>query len=462
MRERSIPYYTLSESVDEFFGSAMGSNRKYYENYLVNAKWVWKKLFRDTLFDIKTKYLPIDKTTNPHSVVFPKNVQRIFGASLISPEGDVVQLHENERMNTSPLPTGRQCSCKECECTSEFCGVVEQFSIRTRDIVINGQTYTERIWNKKCANGDIIEIRQTPLQDFISQNNWRIIYKEHQRTICSLDVKPCGCLNANEFNSEWLKKLNLLFRDNPCGVDDEWAERLFHDFDSHRGEFNVNLKTGRVYLRHIQQEANFVMLSYQDNGECSYEEIMVPETAMDALHTGMIWRIAAMSGKPRLEVREAKRQYSSEVTELEQFLQPVSMKEFIDVQGHFHIWGTGHQRKVKHIVSKLPPMGVSRQEVCEMISTKFSQVIITASGSPCNQCPEIEGQFAYVHYQDVAATVWHIDATRNGKGGLSFWSNATIVDIDGNKIEADQVHYIDMNHIDITFSKAITGYVYLS
>jgi hypothetical protein len=163
------PVLTITEVVDEYLASAFINNQKYFKNYMIHAKWVWKDLFWNTLIATTHKYVEIDYTTSPASVKVPKGMARLFSVSLTDDCGQLVDLKENGRINTVARPiSGFGCGCEKCNCTEISCGGSSEFSVRINDVIIDGVAYTEKVWNKKLANGDIVEIKRTPVKDYTS------------------------------------------------------------------------------------------------------------------------------------------------------------------------------------------------------------------------------------------------------------------------------------------------------
>jgi hypothetical protein len=332
------PSLDITEVVDDYMASTFNNSQKYFKNYLIHAKWVWKQLFLNSLDSTKHKYVPIDKTTTPYSVIVPKDCLRLFSVQLTNGCDQLVDMSENRKMNVLPKPlAGAGCGCDTCNCDNSSCGSANEFTVRFVDHTIDGQVYTEKIWNKKSATGDIVEVRHIPVKDYTDATHYTVKIIESIKTLCSLDVKPCGCIVTSAANEEKLKRFNCfsIQKGGACSLD-ALEERICGN-----GEFKV--EQGRIFLKNHNKNATHVILSYQTNGECPYEEILIPEYAVDAMHFGMHFRVTALSNtNNRLATREAQRQFNMKVTELDEFLNPVDAREFMMFQGLIPKWGTDY------------------------------------------------------------------------------------------------------------------------
>lgn len=85
-----------------------------------------------------------------------------------------------------------------------------------------------------------------------------------------------------------------------------------------------------------------MILSYQTNGSCPEEEIMVPEYSVNSLMAGIDWRSTAFAPNKGPQITTQKRiAYDRQVEEMDEFLNPVRAEEFMNVQMIIPLWGEG-------------------------------------------------------------------------------------------------------------------------
>ncbi len=347
MNERQIPYLTLTETVNQYMLASFNDRRKYFINYLTHAKWIWKKLIWNTIWAINHRYLDVDTTTTPHSILLPKDMVRFINLSEVDDCNSLRSLSFRDEMNVIPAPTGGKC-CPACGGQNALGQCVSNISVIQNDVVIDNVSYKEKIWKKVCANGDLVEIREYPTKNYNSttdMDDFEITYQTYEKYLCKLDKKPCGCVSDTEEN----KKLVI----NYCGCFATSCQKNLCDplFTTPYAKFGViKIENGRVYIQ--GNKAERLILSYQTNGECGDDELMIPEWCVDTVIFGIDWRSKALApNTDRFEKRESERMWNKAVSDLQEFLNPIIVSEFMNLQMAFPQWGN-HSDYNNHILSK--------------------------------------------------------------------------------------------------------------
>lgn len=328
-----IPFVSLSDAVKEYCLASFNDRRKYYINFMVHAKHIYKELcLRHLDISIVNKYVKVDKTTNPWSIVVPPDMKKFLNLSNEGKDGGLVSFVFDDTINDVPVPTGIN-SCKSCNESDDYGQCVNNITAVTKDVVIDGDTYTETIWKKLCPNGDILEIRDIPTIDYNESDEQVVVTSRQERIIANLELKPCGCVKKTDRNKACIQTVCGVLINNQVTVSNPTLNRV----GTKAGR--IKISQGRIWI--AGRVPDYLILSYQTNGICGEDQIMVPEIALSALLFGMKWRsIALATSFPPLIIREAKIAYESELEKLDMDLNPIRVEEFMNVQGAFHKWGS--------------------------------------------------------------------------------------------------------------------------
>lgn len=350
--DRSVPYLSLTDTTNEYMLATLNDRRKYFINYLSHAKWIWKQLMWNTLWAIKHKYVEVDCTTSPHSILIPKDMVRFININVVDDCDKIRSLTFDENMNTLPVPKKKK-TCGVCGDDNELGQCVSDIALVQKDVIIDGETYVEKIWKKVTASGDLVEVREVPVKKYEvedvydDENNgdheYEIGYETITRVICKLEVKPCGCVKNTDDNKK-------LINDH-CGCQLNSCSQKYCDpkFAQKYAKFGaIKIEDGRIYI--TGNKSSQVILSYQTNGECNESELMIPEYAVNAVIFGIDYRAKALApGYDRFEKKEAERAWNRAKQDLEEFLNPIIMTEFMDVQMAIPLWGyNGCQNQKRH------------------------------------------------------------------------------------------------------------------
>lgn len=338
---RQIPFYTLPEVVNEYMLASGSDRRKYYLPFLNHAKWIWKQMMWRTLMVVKHKYIKVDTSTSPYSISIPKDSVRFINVSVEDDCNNMRSLSYNDNMNVF---TDAKCdACPACGEKDLISECVNNISLVEKDVVIDGEGYKEKIWKKLCENGDLVEIRIVPVKDYSEEEpgEYEITYQTITTRICSLEKKKCGCVVDSKSNRDLvITHCGTLL--NSCQK--KLCSPTFVKQNAKFGQMRI--QNGRVYLR--GNIPPYVMLSYQTNGECSESDMMVPEIAVPALMLGMKYRadaFAPTSVVSRFDKQSSKYAFQAELDELDAFLNPIIMTEFINLQMTLPKWGSNADQR---------------------------------------------------------------------------------------------------------------------
>lgn len=323
----AAPFYTLSQVVSEYCIMSFNDRKKYYGNYLVHAKWVWKELFRDTLFSILNRYVKVDKSVRPYRIFYPTDAMRVYNVSVTDERGRLRSLLTDAAMDTLPMPAT---ATSGCGCTDTLNACFSNLSVTTDTIYINGDPYTIKIWKDLCPNGDVIEITETWAYNTETDEVEAVTNKN---LITNLDVKSCGCVSNTPSN------VNKIVNDCGCPLVPVTSIPLVQIPYRQFGAMKIMKDERVVYLD--GDIPDWVQLSYQTNGDNGEDAILVPEYAVPTMFSGIGFRTKAMSKNlvsARL-MRDARYLYYYDKDELEMYLNPIRMEEFMNMQMIPAKWG---------------------------------------------------------------------------------------------------------------------------
>ncbi len=362
---------TLAEIVDEYCASAFNNERKYYENYMVHARAIWQEILKGTPFAIKHRLFKVDKTTRPHSVVLPKDIERFIGVSLKDHCGHYLNFVEDNSIAVVPVPDmcDSQCGCTSCGCSSNLCSRFGTVTVSQKTVVIDGVSYQETTHRLRDKSGAIQEVRRYPFLRYSSNKDYQLEWAVDEKVICQLDALPCGCIKDTISN-----RRSLLWAGFACdGINKYLIEQ--HNFCC-TGKPAYKLEGKRVYLKGYGG-ATHVILSWQTDGDCPGEEILVPRMAKEALTFGIVWRAGALSsGNQRLSNRENRREYMMQREALDEFLNPVKVEDFMAHQWLTFWGGVGRRGCLFNVSTAIEDL--STTELAAILDTRLADVCAKA------------------------------------------------------------------------------------
>lgn len=299
----------------------------------------------NTIWAIKHKYVEVDCTTSPSSILIPPDMVRFININVVDDCDKIRSLTFDENMNTLPVPAIKK-GCKICGEVDVLSQCISDISLIQKDVVIDEETYVEKLWKRVSSTGCLVEIREVPVKKFEtaeSESGYEIGYEKIEKHICQFDTKPCGCIKNTDENKELIKThCGCLFNGCSAKLCDTTFARKYAKFGA------IKIEDGRIWI--TGNEAKQVILSYQTNGECKDSELMIPEYAVNAVIFGIDYRSKALApGFDRYEKRESEKAWNRAKQELEEFLNPIIMTEFINVQMAIPLWGySGCQREMRN------------------------------------------------------------------------------------------------------------------
>lgn len=368
--QRNIDCYTLYDATVEMMALSQINIKKYVAPHLIAAKQSFRDIFWNTLYVTNNLWLTVQAGDPYPYVSLPRDAQRVLFAARVDHCGDIKPLFYNNVMNVIPRPSQKKCGCQSCECG----GLCEDLNstIFTSNVlfIINGVSYSEKIWIKYGKDGSVLEYKETPYKqyndtvgdggdfndDFNNDYsmggsglaNFNIAYRTSQRKLCALTTYPCGCpmdIPENE----------CLVRDNcACFMPYFGKRRREHCehflTDSNRSEYGevklsecgtkLYFRPGRHH-RHANRIPDHILVGYQTNGDPKLlnEQIKVPEFAKVCVWAGIDYYKKLFNSKYSLvERREAKYVFNDKQNDLIGFLNPLSFQDMSDVQDAPNRW----------------------------------------------------------------------------------------------------------------------------
>lgn len=366
------PVIPLSQVIDELHIAQGNVKHSHIASDFVHARWIWKKLFWNTLWQIQQKVIEVtdrhpedcgcnecrnqctmdwpllpksEPIPNPIQkeytgrVKLPSDMVRLISISVMDKCGNQQPLAYNPYINTVDMSCPPvKCSCVNCGGNDTLCAVLDQLQVTTEDITINGTVYTKRTWIRKDERGDLLQVSNIPV---LGTDGNTIVYIEQKEILCNLEVDENSCIKYTEPNRELL--LNF------CGCYIPWVQfgRCNKDcrtqltkYESRYGEYNWDAKAGNIlHLKHVKAER--VIVAYQTSGEDLNDEILIPEIALEAMIAGIYWRQRWVSpAYSQVEKQESRFEFNRCKTELFKFLNPVKITDLMDIAGMSPKWAT--------------------------------------------------------------------------------------------------------------------------
>ena len=353
--------HTIDTVVDEYLLQRGIDKKKYYAGYLNMAKYVWKKIFSTSIFAVQSEWVALENDEPYNSIKLPKDLVRLFSVSVDDRCGNIVPLYYNQKVNIIAKPKVSSCGCGVCNCSSDgLCNDVNTMIKTSKYLFTVGATdYYEQTWTEFCKNGDVIEYNEIPTKkynDFVGDggdfnadynndylknhppfSNFTIVTEKTQRTLCKLDVKPCGCPKDTPENE------NLLF--DTCGhylcsgsKKRKHCANIKGDINSnHKGSVKVSDCGTKVYYipdkGHHNHLPDYLLVNYQTSGIDCKTIVQIPDYAVEAMFYGIDWYSkrfnTTINWKEKLQVKWA---FNNAESELIMFLNPLSIEELSTLQ----------------------------------------------------------------------------------------------------------------------------------
>lgn len=360
---------TISEITDRYLIRVGIDKRKYFSRYLVIAGEVWEDIFQNTLWCIKSVWMPT-KAGDPFNYVdMPKDCLRLLSVG-VDDKCDLIQpLFYNNQINVVAKPVTKKCGCT-CDCGG-LCNDANSLTTTTKLIfTINGIPYYQKTWQELCPNGDIIEWSETPTKkynnlvgdagDFNDDYNidydiasapfsdYEIVTVKTQKKICKLDVKECGCPKETEENACLLSE--------HCGCCVDWScetrRRHMKQFSENinnnlLGEVKISECNTKIYYRKSRrwkevakkETPDYLLVNYQSTGVTPGTETLVPIYARKVMYAALDNARKEYNSSFGIgEKIAASEKLQKERNDLIGFLSPINLEQLSQVQDQPQRW----------------------------------------------------------------------------------------------------------------------------
>lgn len=363
--------YLLSETVDNLLADRQISKKKYYAAYMVMAKKEWQKLFRNTLWEVQSKWMTMQQGTPYDFIYVPEGVSRLLSVAIEDRCGLIQPLFYNTQLSIIKKPAQKKCGCpSDCACGG-VCEAANSMTYSTKFLFsINGTDYYEKTWTEVCKNGDVITYSEIPTKQYNNTagdagdynpdynpdydiaaapfSDYTVVTVKSQRKVCKLETLECGCPAETEANQQLLTETCGCNLNWNCGLKRRHCRQYFENVDNnHFGEVKLSECGTKIFFRPShnwkkytdKKIPEFLLVNFQTNGLLPNEEVLVPDYALDALEAGIYWRSIRFNTTVPPGVKDdAKAQYHMECDNLTKFLYPISLIDLGEIQDSKILW----------------------------------------------------------------------------------------------------------------------------
>ncbi len=316
----------LSVFVDRFLALSFNNDRANYKNWLILAEEVFNDIHRQVIRAPKRKRVRVDKTTMTAQI--PPDCAQLVEISILDCKANMRPMDENHNKYVQPLEE-KGCGCTKCSCKSPVCSNVKgDLQYVSEDIFIGNVKYQKVITTQVQENGDMIQETLEPYVVKDDEGENIVEFRTKKQYLASLDVKPCGCIEATPKNVKAVS--DCCGYPVTCCVTDDYPMNI-----SANGQYKVEDKT--VFL--FDSYADYVIVSYFTNGSECNTEILIPADTSLALYDGMFyysmrWR----KGQGYYEKRQAEQTYEGSKTEIMMYRNPIMEELFFQAKNIFPKW----------------------------------------------------------------------------------------------------------------------------
>lgn len=307
--------YTISEVTDRFLMRAGIDQKKYFGRYLVLAQECWEDIFRNTLWVVKSVWLPTKAGVPYNYIDRPSDCLKVLSVGTVDKCGLIKPLFYNNELNVIPKPTSKKCDCSCPDCGGLCEGVHSTTTVTKFMFTIGTVDYYQKCWIKYCDNGDIIEYCETPAIKYNSLNGTGGDYNEDfnddylkgrpgfgdftiewlitQNRICHLETRPCGCPVESEENSRLFFECCGFYCNAGCFNKRKHCYQYSDNVNNnHYGEVKMSECGTKIYYkpsRHWKtvtdkEFPDFFLLNYQTTGESVGSETLIPRYARNVMY----------------------------------------------------------------------------------------------------------------------------------------------------------------------------------
>ncbi len=347
----SCPSYTLNKVTELYCVHKFNDRRKYFKEYLILFQEEWKELFTNTLFITKSIFQDLKYDGVGNYVDIPLDCLRFLSLGIKTKHDRLKPLYFNPTLLTIPKPEKKQCTCDKCDCASDgLCNSSSNLSVVTKDVVIDGTTYTEYNWVSLCKNGDVMEYREIPTTKYTFNPgsydpSYDISYETGSvdsevvvytltRKLCKLEVKPCGCPLPTADNEKMFYECCGCYL-NPITTNGKNCGKFWKNCSPWAGQCNISACGTKIYVRNLEhfEDNTQLLLTYQMNGIDVDGEVLVPNYANFALMAGVEYRRMVFNDKYKpVEKQMAFYEREKQRDALVVFLNPISIEDLKSLQ----------------------------------------------------------------------------------------------------------------------------------
>lgn len=354
---------TLSEIVDKYLIYAGVDHKKHYARYLILGQECWEEIFQNTLWVIKSVWMPTKAGSLYNYVDLPTDCLRLLGVGVDDRCGLIQPLFYNNQLNVVAKPTSKKCGCSCSDCGGLCEGVNSTTKTTKLMFSIAGVPYYQTCWIKYCPNGDVLEFCSTPAKkynnivgdggdydedeynpDWLIGNppfsDYSIEYIETQTKVCHLETKVCGCPQETPEN-------NQLFLDC-CGFYIDWGckkkpcKQYSPNINNNKyGEIKMSECGNKIEYhpnRHWQQVTtkqipDYLLVNYQTTGENVGSETIIPKFAREVMYAAMdCKRKEYNSSFSEFDKQSSYYRYQAKKNDVIGYLNPINLIELSKVQ----------------------------------------------------------------------------------------------------------------------------------
>lgn len=362
---------TLGEIVDRFLIRSSIEKKKHFSRYLILAEECWQDVFQNTLWVIKSVWMPTKAGTPYNYVNMPCDCQRLLSVGTDDKCGLIQPLYYNQQINIVAKPVEKKCGCKaDCGCSSLCETVGSTVATSKVEFTISGVNYYQTCWITSCPNGDILKWCRTPVKkynsldgdagdfnedynlDYLKGNppfsDYTVVYIETQEKICKLAVRECGCPVESEANETlfmdccgfWVN-LNCRTKIKHCR---QYSENVNNNM---RGDCKISECGNKIYYRpsrewrkvQDKEVPDWLLVNYQSTGTSVGQETIVPIYARNLMYAMLDCGRKEYNGAYSLGEKEAARfRVVDERQKIAGYLNPLSLIFMGSVQDAKILW----------------------------------------------------------------------------------------------------------------------------
>ncbi len=330
------------------------------------ASWAWKELFRNSIWEIKTVVLEVDRKN--HTITIPDGCERLINISVIDRYGKQQPLTYNPNLNTvSMLCQKNKCSCSNCHGEGTLCGAMDNITAVVEGVEINGETYQQTTWMR--GNGCTIEKEEhVPVWDqTLNDDEGGVTYITNRQWICDIEVSDKGCIlptrpniaaletycgfngaclnnGYTNFGAGWVNPFRSL-APAPYNFFGQWnwnaqSRSIIHIFRSRRNNAVYANCPDRQQTDCGREENDIhkVILSYQTAGVYPGQEILIPDYAEMAVSAGILYQQAYFNPKDGDRNRTMLAGFRIHKRALDRYLNPIKINDIGKIQTQPRPW----------------------------------------------------------------------------------------------------------------------------